>query len=68
MQHIRNKIEVETFSNTPALHVTITSPEIAPFAKTGGLADVLGSLPGIWVFGFLSSCPRTARFFKGDLT
>lgn len=27
------------------LHVGIASPEIAPFAKTGGLADVLGSLP-----------------------
>lgn len=29
----------------PALHVAMASPEIAPFAKTGGLGDVLGSLP-----------------------
>jgi starch synthase len=27
------------------LHVALVSPEIAPFAKTGGLGDVLGSLP-----------------------
>ncbi len=27
------------------LHVVMASPEIAPFAKTGGLADVLASLP-----------------------
>jgi starch synthase len=30
---------------TPALHVAMVSPEITPFAKTGGLGDVLGSLP-----------------------
>ena len=29
----------------PALHVAMASPEVAPFAKTGGLADVLGALP-----------------------
>jgi starch synthase len=29
----------------PALHVAMASPEIAPFAKAGGLGDVLGSLP-----------------------
>ncbi|RJQ39591.1 MAG: glycogen synthase GlgA [Dehalococcoidia bacterium] len=28
-----------------ALRVAIASPEIAPFAKTGGLGDVLGALP-----------------------
>lgn len=28
-----------------ALHVAMVAPEIAPFTKTGGLADVLGSLP-----------------------
>jgi len=27
------------------LHVVFASPEIAPFAKTGGLGDVLGALP-----------------------
>ncbi len=32
-------------SGQPALHVAMASPEIAPFAKTGGLGDVLGSLP-----------------------
>ena len=28
----------------PALHVAMASPEIAPFAKTGGLSDSVGSL------------------------
>ncbi|MFH1031256.1 MAG: glycogen synthase GlgA [Chloroflexota bacterium] len=32
-------------TQVPSLRVAIASPEIAPFAKTGGLADVLGSLP-----------------------
>src|SRR5690349_21537452 len=30
--------------STP-LHVLITSAEMVPFAKTGGLADVVGALP-----------------------
>jgi len=29
----------------PKFHVAIASPEIAPFAKTGGLGDVLSALP-----------------------
>jgi starch synthase len=29
----------------PALHVVMASSEISPFAKTGGLGEVLGSLP-----------------------
>ena len=29
----------------PPLHVALASPEISPFAKTGGLGEVLGSLP-----------------------
>ncbi|MDP2931534.1 MAG: glycogen/starch synthase, partial [Chloroflexota bacterium] len=29
----------------PTLRVTMVAPEIAPFAKSGGLGDVLGSLP-----------------------
>ena len=29
----------------PSLHVALAASEIAPFAKTGGLGDVLGSLP-----------------------
>ena len=32
-------------SQTPQLHIVMASPEIAPLAKTGGLGDVLGSLP-----------------------
>ena len=32
-------------SQTPPLHIVMASPEIAPLAKTGGLGDVLGSLP-----------------------
>jgi len=32
-------------SQTPPLHVVMASPEISPLAKTGGLGDVLGSLP-----------------------
>ncbi|MBP8273514.1 MAG: glycogen synthase GlgA [Acidobacteria bacterium] len=30
---------------TPRLHVLMVSSEVAPWAKTGGLADVLGGLP-----------------------
>jgi starch synthase len=29
-----------------SLNVLIVSPEMAPFVKTGGLADIIGSLPG----------------------
>ncbi|HEX9897378.1 MAG TPA: glycogen synthase GlgA [Dehalococcoidales bacterium] len=29
----------------PSLHIAMASSEISPFAKTGGLGDVLGSLP-----------------------
>ncbi len=32
-------------SQAPPLHIVMASPEIAPLAKTGGLGDVLGSLP-----------------------
>ena len=32
-------------SQTPPLHVVMASPEVTPLAKTGGLGDVLGSLP-----------------------
>ena len=35
----------EGLSGIPPLHVVMASPEIAPFAKTGGLGDVLASLP-----------------------
>jgi starch synthase len=36
---------VERIRKVLGLHVAIASPEIAPFAKTGGLGDILGSLP-----------------------
>ena len=36
---------VQGLSPTPPLHIVMASPEIAPLAKTGGLGDVLGSLP-----------------------
>jgi starch synthase len=36
----------ETAGSRPSrLHVTMVASEVAPFAKTGGLADVTGSLP-----------------------
>ncbi len=34
----------ETLSSPPPLHVAMAASEIIPFAKTGGLADVVGSL------------------------
>lgn len=34
-----------TKGKIPALHIAMASSEISPFAKTGGLGDVLGSLP-----------------------
>ncbi len=44
-QSNKTKAEVGTLSKALGLHVAIASPEIVPFAKTGGLGDVLGSLP-----------------------
>lgn len=38
---IRSKVGAKT----PTLHVAMASSEISPFAKTGGLGEVLGSLP-----------------------
>lgn len=43
--HNRRKPAAETRSPAERLHVVMASPEILPFGKTGGLADVLGSLP-----------------------
>ena len=37
--------KVQGLSKTKPLHVVMAAPEMAPFAKTGGLGDVLGSLP-----------------------
>ncbi len=51
------------------LHVALVSPEITPFAKTGGLGDVLGSLPkalkqlGVRVSLFM---PAYRSVLKGD--
>jgi len=44
-QTARAKLKSGASPQTPALHIAMASPEIAPFAKTGGLADVLASLP-----------------------
>jgi len=43
---MESKNSAERLSKIPLLHVVMASPEIAPFAKTGGLGDVLASLPG----------------------
>ena len=42
---MESKSMAEGLSRTPPLHVVMASSEIAPFAKTGGLGDVLASLP-----------------------
>ncbi len=39
------KVSAEAAPRAPILHVAMASPEIVPFAKTGGLGDVMGSLP-----------------------
>lgn len=45
IQRANMKAKAETLAKASALHVAIASPEIAPFARTGGLGNVLGSLP-----------------------
>jgi len=44
-QRAKTKAKSETVSQAPGLHVALASPEVAPFAKTGGLGEVMGSLP-----------------------
>jgi len=44
-RRVQPKVVVEAVPEAPPLHIAMASPEIAPFAKTGGLGDVLGSLP-----------------------
>ncbi|MFC1870262.1 glycogen synthase GlgA [Chloroflexota bacterium] len=48
-EYRREQFALTTRNEAPAnsvnLSVAMVSPEIAPFAKTGGLADVIGSLP-----------------------
>ena len=39
------RFKLENASMAESLRVLFLSPEVAPFAKTGGLADVAGSLP-----------------------
>lgn len=41
----KGRAEAERIRKVPGLHVAIAASEIAPFAKTGGLGDILGSLP-----------------------
>jgi len=42
---MESKNSVNRPPQVPPLHVAMASPEIAPFAKTGGLGDVMASLP-----------------------
>lgn len=44
-EHAKLADKAETPLIATPLHIAMASPEIAPFAKTGGLGDVLGSLP-----------------------
>ena len=43
MLNIERGVTLELRSKT--MKILIVSPEVVPFAKTGGLADVAGSLP-----------------------
>jgi starch synthase len=42
---IQDDIATDTSARTPRLHILMVASEVAPWAKTGGLADVTGSLP-----------------------
>lgn len=42
---MKSKGMVEGLYQNSPLHIVMASPEIAPLAKTGGLGDVVGSLP-----------------------
>ena len=42
---IQDDTATENAARTPRLHVLMVASEVAPWAKTGGLADVTGSLP-----------------------
>jgi len=44
-QRTKTNTKTEATSKDPGLHITLASPEVAPFAKTGGLGEVMGSLP-----------------------
>jgi starch synthase len=44
-RRVKPKASTEAAPKAPTLHIAMASPEIAPFAKTGGLGDVMGSLP-----------------------
>src|SRR4030042_768341 len=44
-RRVKPKAIIEAAPEAPSLHIAMVSPEIVPFAKTGGLGDVMGSLP-----------------------
>ena len=44
-RRVKPKASIEAMPKAPSLHIAMAAPEIAPFAKTGGLGDVMGSLP-----------------------
>jgi starch synthase len=44
-EHTQLPLKAESPLLSAPLHIAMASPEIAPFAKSGGLGDVLGSLP-----------------------
>ena len=74
---MRSKVEAKSqakieglLKNSP-LHVAMASPEIAPFAKTGGLGEVLGSLPVALEQLGLQSClimPAYRSILQSDFT
>ena len=41
---VGRKPKAETLPQDPSIHVALVSPEIAPFAKTGGLGDMVATL------------------------
>lgn len=45
-RRVRRKPKAETPPPGPSPHVVLVSPEIAPFAKTGGLGDMVAALSG----------------------
>jgi starch synthase len=41
---VKKKPKAKTSPQEPSIHVALVSPEIAPFAKTGGLGDMVAAL------------------------
>ena len=46
--HKEIRTEIESRSPASAMNILMVASEATPFAKTGGLADVLGALPRRW--------------------